>query len=110
MRQAQHPPSSEEWRRNNHLHWFGQGVERRSRLSGLWHTQGGSSQHVTLHCYAIWEAGHQFQFRCGRAGHDRGTRSEEDTSELQSQMRTSYAVFCLKKKKTTTKTKKKTKN
>src|SRR3546814_3407073 len=31
------------------------------------------------------------------AGHDR--RSEEHTSELQSLMRISYAVFCLKKKK-----------
>src|SRR3546814_9909738 len=31
-------------------------------------------------------------------------RSEEHTSELQSLMRTSYAVFCLKKKKKTTKT------
>src|SRR3546814_6796813 len=30
------------------------------------------------------------------------TRSEEHTSELQSLMRTSYAVFCLKTKKTTT--------
>src|SRR3546814_3870705 len=29
----------------------------------------------------------------------RGIRSEEHTSELQSLMRTSYAVFCLKKKK-----------
>src|SRR3546814_5526027 len=28
-----------------------------------------------------------------------GSRSEEHTSELQSLMRTSYAVFCLKKKK-----------
>src|SRR3546814_16140546 len=32
-------------------------------------------------------------------------RSEEHTSELQSLMRISYAVFCLKKKKRTTKTK-----
>src|SRR3546814_6354987 len=32
------------------------------------------------------------------------SRSEEHTSELQSLMRISYAVFCLKKKKTTTKT------
>src|SRR3546814_6217575 len=34
------------------------------------------------------------------AGHrgDRGLRSEEHTSELQSLMRISYAVFCLKKK------------
>src|SRR3546814_3005504 len=30
-------------------------------------------------------------------------RSEEHTSELQSLMRSSYAVFCLKKKKTTSK-------
>src|SRR3546814_7721736 len=30
----------------------------------------------------------------------RGNRSEEHTSELQSLMRISYAVFCLKKKKT----------
>src|SRR3546814_2641129 len=30
-------------------------------------------------------------------------RSEEHTSELQSLMRTSYAVFCLKKKRTNTK-------
>src|SRR3546814_7448270 len=33
--------------------------------------------------------------------HDRRRRSEEHTSELQSLMRISYAVFCLKKKKTT---------
>src|SRR3546814_7145466 len=32
------------------------------------------------------------------------TRSEEHTSELQSLMRISYAVFCLKKKKKETKT------
>src|SRR3546814_5613777 len=31
----------------------------------------------------------------------RGKRSEEHTSELQSLMRNSYAVFCLKKKKNT---------
>src|SRR3546814_8066180 len=31
--------------------------------------------------------------------HSRNGRSEEHTSELQSLMRTSYAVFCLKKKK-----------
>src|SRR3546814_8157872 len=31
---------------------------------------------------------------------DVGWRSEEHTSELQSLMRSSYAVFCLKKKKT----------
>src|SRR3546814_9713609 len=45
----------------------------------------------------------------GKGGHEdhrnrsrRFVRSEEHTSELQSLMRISYAVFCLKKKKTTT--------
>src|SRR3546814_10895589 len=37
--------------------------------------------------------------RCAAA--DSSGRSEEHTSELQSLMRISYAVFCLKKKKTT---------
>src|SRR3546814_5942610 len=37
------------------------------------------------------------RLRCGQA-----VRSEEHTSELQSLMRTSYAVFCLKKTKMTT--------
>src|SRR3546814_7396744 len=36
----------------------------------------------------------------GRSGAPLGGRSEEHTSELQSLMRISYAVFCLKKKKT----------
>src|SRR3546814_1022773 len=40
--------------------------------------------------------------RCGTGG-----RSEEHTSELQSLMRISYAVFCLKKKKNTIKRKNK---
>src|SRR3546814_5914045 len=35
---------------------------------------------------------------------DRSLRSEEHTSELQSLMRISYAVFCLKKKKSNTAT------
>src|SRR3546814_1050288 len=40
-----------------------------------------------------------------RDAHVKGWRSEEHTSELQSLMRISYAVFCLKKK---TRTKRKT--
>src|SRR3546814_8452501 len=35
---------------------------------------------------------------CTPACNNRSTRSEEHTSELQSLMRISYAVFCLKKK------------
>src|SRR3546814_8711241 len=38
---------------------------------------------------------------CDQRSSDSGSRSEEHTSELQSLMRTSYAVFCLKKKNTT---------
>src|SRR3546814_1017840 len=42
-----------------------------------------------------------FEARPGRRRLDRAARSEEHTSELQSLMRISYAVFCLKKKQTT---------
>src|SRR3546814_8707931 len=44
----------------------------------------------------------EFQQTIGNAVADLGNsdRSEEHTSELQSLMRISYAVFCLKKKKT----------
>src|SRR3546814_9965656 len=43
------------------------------------------------------------EYGCGRRGHrQHAGRSEEHTSELQSLMRISYAVFCLKKKKTQT--------
>src|SRR3546814_1865136 len=43
--------------------------------------------------------GTRLDIRLGR----RATRSEEHTSELQSIMRISYAVFCLKKKRNTNK-------
>src|SRR3546814_4148370 len=50
--------------------------------------------------------GNQRRRRGKRGGHYAGTgrsdRSEEHTSELQSLMRISYAVFCLKKKKNKT--------
>src|SRR3546814_7945113 len=45
---------------------------------------------------------HVDPLRARRRGDDRGAeRSEEHTSELQSLMRISYAVFCLKKQKNT---------
>src|SRR3546814_9457795 len=49
-----------------------------------------------------WRQACPSQYVRRQGGHDphiRGTRSEEHTSELQSLMRISYAVFCLKKKK-----------
>src|SRR3546814_4120888 len=42
----------------------------------------------------------RIQWRAKLVTHVREERSEEHTSELQSLMRISYAVFCLKKKKT----------
>src|SRR3546814_6310218 len=43
------------------------------------------------------------QVEIGHPSHQASKRSEEHTSELQSLMRISYAVFCLKKKINTTK-------
>src|SRR3546814_10524555 len=51
------------------------------------HNRGGGERH---------DREHDHQFDEGEAV---GVRSEEHTSELQSLMRISYAVFCLKKKK-----------
>src|SRR3546814_4990222 len=42
--------------------------------------------------------GERLRGRVMPSGGDWATRSEEHTSELQSLMRSSYAVFCLKKK------------
>src|SRR3546814_2226615 len=49
----------------------------------------------------VYRAGAALPRRAGRGPQSAGIRrrSEEHTSELQSLMRTSYAVFCLKKKK-----------
>src|SRR3546814_6355897 len=47
-------------------------------------------------------AGRQWRGQVDAAGGAGGRRSEEHTSELQSLMRISYDVFCLKKKRTTT--------
>src|SRR3546814_4515864 len=44
------------------------------------------------------EAGEPLLHAAGNLSLDRSPRSEEHTSELQSLMRISYAVFCLKKK------------
>src|SRR3546814_5214460 len=53
---------------------------------------------------------HAGQLRRCRIGAVRRSRSEEHTSELQSLMRISYAVFCLKKKKKASTTKKQQSN
>src|SRR3546814_7331725 len=69
----------------------------------------GSIPSETPFPFNVWFACVFFNFRvqpmspaCNRStGYRQGTRSEEHTSELQSLMRISYAVFCLKKKKKT---------
>src|SRR3546814_9293494 len=50
---------------------------------------------------AVADACAAFQLGARLLGGDHNGRSEEHTSELQSLMRISYAVFCLKKKNTT---------
>src|SRR3546814_10657158 len=70
--------------------------DRLTRAAGLWDCcAGGARRGGSRRCR-----------RAGRFGYggivrgDGSDRSEEHTSELQSLMRISYAVFCLKKKKT----------
>src|SRR3546814_2672648 len=60
---------------------------------GLAHRRGGPRRSLRR---SAWLPGAH-----GRLGAARRERSEEHTSELQSLMRISYAVFCLKKKKQT---------
>src|SRR3546814_5414517 len=50
---------------------------------------------------AVQGVGHVGYYLCRHLAAE-GAKSEEHTSELQSLMRNSYAVFCLKKKTTTT--------
>src|SRR3546814_3464794 len=57
----------------------------------------GDEQDVADHQRGALQAA--CQFAPAELAEQRGDRSEEHTSELQSLMRISYAVFCLKKKK-----------
>src|SRR3546814_3897324 len=62
--------------------------------------------HLLVDALDTWPARHERMFRSairadlGNRREGAAMRSEEHTSELQSLMRISYAVFCLKKKKT----------
>src|SRR3546814_10755675 len=66
-------------------------------------------QRPTLKCHLLRErrcsvlcahSSQQVSNRCRESGSTVATRSEEHTTELQSLMRISYAVFCLKQKNT----------
>src|SRR3546814_7645890 len=80
----------------------------RASLHGMaprWEARGAEHE-AARHLLRVGDAGRSALYRAGaRGGADagrardrRGLRSEEHTSELQSLMRISYAVFCLKKK------------
>src|SRR3546814_2641166 len=56
------------------------------------------------HCrWRVWDLFRQWCRSYDRSRFSSAARSEEHTSELQSLMRISYAVFCLKKKNTNSK-------
>src|SRR3546814_2504780 len=74
--------------------------DKPNRRGGHGASGGGVNTAPTLR-YAAAPNQKTEESRCGASYS--GARSEEHTSELQSLMRISYAVFCLKKKNTTTK-------
>src|SRR3546814_2605989 len=89
--------------------------ERPVRASGGAHDQGGDVVARAVRQRQFDECRRGIEIPCGEntaqvrvvgdlAQAIRAQRSEEHTSELQSLMRISYAVFCLKKKQTDTNT------
>src|SRR3546814_9664686 len=62
---------------------------------------GGTPRDQRFDRFGQEDEGKRDHHRCGDRAEQEHRRSEEHTSELQSLMRISYAVFCLKKKKTT---------
>src|SRR3546814_10770411 len=66
----------------------------------LWRLQGGVQLYLTALATEALGSGQGIIASAAVPDlhHFRGSRSEEHTSELQSLMRISYAVFCLKKK------------
>src|SRR3546814_7960668 len=58
-----------------------------------------ASQSVSSKGVCAWQASHPALSKRSQKARSRSIRSEEHTSELQSLMRISYAVFCLTKKK-----------
>src|SRR3546814_6081245 len=69
------------------------------RLTG-WRNPGGGMNCGPLSAIRRRTANRWAKYGSRRPSTRRPTRSEEHTSELQSLMRISYAVFCLKKKNT----------
>src|SRR3546814_1885704 len=76
----------------------GRGDGRGGRLSDRLRHRCRPDRRLYLGC-AVDRRGAGLDRRAAATGAERLARSEEHTSELQSLMRISYAVFCLKKKK-----------
>src|SRR3546814_5595839 len=77
-------------------------IRQAARISAGAHARAMRAARAGLHEYEL-EAELLYEFRRHGAqapAYPSIVRSEEHTSELQSLMRISYAVFCLKKKKT----------
>src|SRR3546814_4508609 len=74
----------------------------RSHRGAMWHSPAvARSRFAALRCRPLIRSPamtHHGSCHCGAVAFDLEGRSEEHTSELQSLMRISYAVFCLKKK------------
>src|SRR3546814_2548975 len=86
---------------------------KNTRMQGKRHEEPESPRIARLGQPVCWTGGHASEFRSQADVEGAATtrhrpqvagRSEEHTSELQSLMRISYAVFCLKKKKNITRT------
>src|SRR3546814_4030900 len=76
-----------------------------SKIRGQVLSQAAGNIGLRRNCIVVSIANVKVHFRCrtrrlGDDLHHAACRSEEHTSELQSLMRISYAVFCLKKKHT----------
>src|SRR3546814_2006861 len=90
------------------LLWYEQALTRTDSLTGKWYDCSAHMLWIGDRTREPEEAHVEFMrgihnpigMKCGPTTKP-DVRSEEHTSELQSLMRISYAVFCLKKKKTT---------
>src|SRR3546814_4085177 len=85
---------------NAHNNWSFPGLTRVELMEDAQSVLDSITDHDEAN---LGEAESRLQDYIRRLQHLRQTRSEEHTSELQSLMRISYAVFCLKKKNNTNK-------
>src|SRR3546814_7271302 len=78
------------------IHYYANGA---NDLAGLSHWEMGGYRPADIQVVSAWDIDRRKVGRDVAEAIFAPPRSEEHTSELQSLMRISYAVFCLKKKK-----------